>query len=145
MKMNKIAITLGDFNGIGTEITLKALRFFKNKIEKIKPEFDLKNLKFGMINAKSGEFSFQSLKIACDLYKSGKIKNIVTAPVAKEAFIPEIDHRQQRVLATLLATDQLAAMADERLVARIGRRLRVEPKLVQQVIHLLLVELHRLP
>lgn len=110
--MNKIAITLGDFNGIGTEITLKALRFFKdkfekiiliapkslldyytdnfhlpisNKIEIIEPEFDLKNLKFGMINAKSGEFSFQSLKIACDLYKSGKIKNIVTAPVAKEA------------------------------------------------------------
>lgn len=105
----KIAITTGDVNGIGTEITLKALRrlnlpvenvvlisnvdviefynskFVKNNYEIINIDFDKKNIQPGKLTAQSGEFSFQSLKKACEMAKVGEIDAIVTAPVAKEA------------------------------------------------------------
>jgi len=106
-KLNKkIAITTGDVNGIGAEITIKALnrlnvpkknivlisnrevlKFYgcNNDYEIIEIDFVKKNILPGKITAESGEFSFQSLKKACEMAKNGKIDAIVTAPVSKEA------------------------------------------------------------
>lgn len=101
----KIAITTGDANGIGAEITIKALNrlaLSKENVvlisnsavlegkcdidyEIIEIPFDKKNIKYGQITAESGEFSFQCLKKACELAKAGEIDAIVTAPVSKEA------------------------------------------------------------
>lgn len=103
----KIAITTGDVNGIGAEITIKALNkldlpkeniviisnkkvlnFYgrlNNDYEIIKIDFNPKNILPGKITAESGEFSFQSLKKACEMAKAVEIDAIVTAPVSKEA------------------------------------------------------------
>lgn len=102
----KIAITTGDINGIGAEITIKALNRLNLPAENIvlisnkkvldyygKLNNDYKiveinldsNIKTGEITAESGEFCFQSLKKACEMAKNGEIDAIVTAPVAKEA------------------------------------------------------------
>lgn len=103
----KIAITTGDVNGIGAEITIKALNklnlpkeniilvsnknvldFYgnlKNGYELIEIDYDKKNIAPGQITSQSGEFSFKSLKKVCELAKSREIGAIVTAPVAKEA------------------------------------------------------------
>ena len=98
----KIAITTGDVNGIGAEITVKALNKLKIHADKIVLISNSKILDFygklnsdyeiieipydgkiepGKITAQSGEFSFQSLKKACEI----KPAAIVTAPVAKKA------------------------------------------------------------
>lgn len=107
-KLNKkIAITTGDVNGIGAEITIKALNqlnlpkknviiisnkdvlnFYgklKNDYEIIEIDFNTKNILPGKITAESGQFSFQSLKKACEMAKNSEIDAIVTAPVSKEA------------------------------------------------------------
>lgn len=103
----KIAITTGDVNGIGAEITIKALNRldlpkenillitnkkvldFYGKLDKdyniIEIDFDEKDILPGELTAESGEFCYKSLKKACELAKSGEIEAIVTAPVAKEA------------------------------------------------------------
>ncbi len=99
---DKIAITTGDINGIGMEITVKALNCLnlpQEKVVIITNEVVLKNkynlntnyeiidipynstLKYGHITKESGEFSFQCLRKACEIYP----KAIVTAPVSKEA------------------------------------------------------------
>ena len=98
----KIAITTGDVNGIGAEITIKALNRLnlpkKNIViisnrdvlgcdidyEIFEIPFDKKNIHPGEITAESGEFSFQCLKKACEMAKAGEIDAIVTAPVSKE-------------------------------------------------------------
>lgn len=97
---NKIVITTGDVNGIGTEITLKALRLLGCKdvvlvsnrkvldfyggadldCELVEIPYDAEILP-GKITRESGEFSFRSLEKACEL----RSKAIVTAPVAKDA------------------------------------------------------------
>lgn len=97
---NNIIITTGDPNGIGAEITIKAL----NKLEvnnivlvsnkkildfygKLKKDYEIIEIPFeediqpGKVTKACGEFSFQSVKKACEL----KGKAIVTAPVAKNA------------------------------------------------------------
>lgn len=100
---NKIAITTGDINGIGTEITVKALNELdlpKDNVVIITNKPDLYNypeliheyeiidipfdgnVQFGKITKESGDFSFNCLKKACEI----KPKAIVTAPVSKEAF-----------------------------------------------------------
>ena len=101
-KMRKIAITTGDSNGIGAEITIKALNKlglnpdnivlvsnrkildFYGKLDKeyeiIEIPFNSK-IKVGEVTKESGEFSFQSVKKACEI----GAKAIVTAPVAKNA------------------------------------------------------------
>lgn len=103
----KIAILTGDVNGIGAEITIKALNRLnlpkesivlisnKNVLDfygKLKTEYELIDIDFdkndilpGKITKKSGDFSFKSLKKACELAKNNEIEAIVTAPVAKEA------------------------------------------------------------
>ena len=95
---NKIAITTGDYNGIGAEITVKALnelnlpsdeiviisnpkllKGLKNDYEIISLPAD--NVEYGKLSADSGEFCFQALKTACEISP----RAIVTAPVSKEA------------------------------------------------------------
>ena len=99
---NKIAITTGDPNGIGAEITIKALNKlnfpdykivlitnkkildFYGKLDKdyeiIEIPFDAK-IEPGRVTKECGEFSFQSVKKACEINPGA----IVTAPVAKNA------------------------------------------------------------
>ena len=110
--MNKIAISLGDINGISPEITIKALNLIDIEPEKVvifgsKVIFDyyktylglsLNNnyeiadiplrggdIAIGKDTKESGEFSFRSLKAAIDYAKQGKAKAIVTAPISKNA------------------------------------------------------------
>ncbi|MBR6162279.1 4-hydroxythreonine-4-phosphate dehydrogenase PdxA [bacterium] len=110
--MDKIAISLGDINGISPEITIKAL----NSLD-IEPEnvvivgsnvvFDYYKTRFGLTlrenfeiievplkyeditpgkeTKEAGEFSFQCLKKATELAKEGEVKAIVTAPLSKNA------------------------------------------------------------
>ena len=101
-KMRKIAITTGDPNGIGAEITIKALnklglnpdnivlvsnRKILDFYGKLDKEYEIieipfnSEIKVGEVTKESGEFSFQSLKKACEI----GAKAIVTAPVAKNA------------------------------------------------------------
>lgn len=98
----KIAITTGDPNGIGAEITIKALKKLNLPADKILLVSNRKVLDFygkldkdyeiieipfnseihaGMVTKEGGEFSFQSLKKVCEMHP----KAIVTAPVAKNA------------------------------------------------------------
>ena len=92
--MKKIAITLGDPNGISPEITIKALNFLdlpkdrvvlianKNILDFYEEEFDLylekdyeiieipflkENIRPGVETEEAGEFSFCALRKACDL------------------------------------------------------------------------------
>jgi len=101
--MNKIAILTGDPNGIGAEITIKALnrldldkdRFIIisnkeiiNHYGSLDKEYEICEIPYkkaeieaGMVTKAAGEFSFNSLKKACEIRPAA----IVTAPVSKEA------------------------------------------------------------
>lgn len=129
--MDKIAITTGDPNGIGAEITIKALNEldlpqdkivlisnkdvldYYGKLDKkydiIEIHFDKKNICPGKVTKEAGEFSFQSLLKVCEI----KPKAIVTAPVAKNAMYlaGHNFNGQTEVLQKYLAHDnQLAEM-----------------------------------
>ena len=100
--LDKILITTGDPNGIGAEITIKALNLLKlppkdivivsnqkvlnsygklnNQYEIIDVDFDGR-VEFGKITPEAGDFAFRCLKKACELNP----KFIVTAPTSKEA------------------------------------------------------------
>lgn len=99
---NKIAILTGDPNGIGAEITIKALNTINlspkdvilisnqrilntygkllNSYEIIEIEYNSK-ITPGKISSEAGEFSYKCLEKACEL----KPNYIVTAPTSKEA------------------------------------------------------------
>lgn len=121
---DKIAITTGDPNGIGAEITIKALKKLNLPADKFviisnrkvidfygKTDKDYEIIEIpysaeinaGMVTAEAGEFSFQSLKKACEI----KPKAIVTAPVAKNALhlAGRIFNGQTEVLEHFLAHD----------------------------------------
>ncbi len=128
--MDKIIITTGDPNGIGAEITVKALKkldlpacdillvsnrkvldFYGNPdkdYEICEIPFD-EEVQPGKVTKAAGEFCFQSLKKACEL----KGRAIVTAPVAKNA-LHLAGHNfngQTEILQEFLAHDgQLAEM-----------------------------------
>ena len=128
---DKIIITTGDPNGIGAEITVKALNKldlpvsdvvlisnkkilnFYGKLDKnyeiIEIPYETSDILPGKITAKAGEFSFQILKKACEI----KGRAIVTAPVAKNA-LHLAGHNfngQTEILQEYLAHDgQLAEM-----------------------------------
>lgn len=129
--MNKIAITTGDPNGIGAEITIKALNEldlpqdkivlisnkdvldYYGKLDKkydiIEIPFDKRDIKVGQVTKEAGEFSFQSLLKVCEINP----KAIVTAPVAKNAMYlaGHNFNGQTEVLQKYLAHDnQLAEM-----------------------------------
>lgn len=138
--MNKIAITTGDPNGIGAEITIKALNkldlpadkivlisnrkvldFYCQKfrhselVSKSLSKYELIEIPYnaeinpGEICAEAGEFSYLSVKKACEI----GAKAIVTAPVAKNALYLA-GHKfngQTEILQKYLAHDgQLAEM-----------------------------------
>lgn len=99
---NKIAITTGDPNGIGAEITIKALNalnipprdiviisnskvlntygHIQNNYEVIEIDYNA-NIRTGEVTKEAGDFSFRLLKKACEI----RPKFIVTAPTSKEA------------------------------------------------------------
>ena len=99
---NKIAITTGDPNGIGTEVTIKALNtlnipprdiviisnskvlntygHIQNNYEVIEVDYSAK-VRPGEITAEAGDFAYRLLEKACEI----KPKFIVTAPTSKEA------------------------------------------------------------
>lgn len=132
----KIAITTGDVNGIGAEITIKALNKLTNEYnlpkenviiisnsyvldfyggikgyQIIEIPFDKKDIQPGKTTKESGEFSFQALKKACEMAKAGEIDAIVTAPVSKEA-LHLAGHKfngQTEVLQEFLAHDKQKA------------------------------------
>lgn len=127
---NKIAITTGDPNGIGPEITVKALKkldlpedrvvIISNKrvldfYGKLDKDYEIieipyfANIEAGRVTAEAGEFSFQSLKTVCEI----RPKAIVTAPVAKSALhlAGHIYNGQTEVLQKFLSHNgQLAEM-----------------------------------
>ena len=99
---DKIIITTGDPNGIGAEITIKALNRLDLPEDKIvlisnrkiidyygafNKNYEIIEIPYedevrpGEITEYAGEFSYQSLKKVCEI----KPKAIVTAPVAKNA------------------------------------------------------------
>ena len=128
--MDKIVITTGDPNGIGAEITIKALNRLNLPAEnfaiisnkkildfygKLDKDYEIIEIPYeadiipGEISKEAGEFSFQSVKLACDL----KPKAIVTAPVAKNAMhlAGHNFNGQTEILQKYLARDnQLAEM-----------------------------------
>ncbi len=125
---NKILITTGDPNGIGAEITIKALNklnldnvvLISNKkvlnfYGALNKDYEIVEIPFdeeiqpGMITKACGEFSYQGVKKACEL----KGKAIVTAPVAKNSmYLAGYNFNgQTEILQKYLARDnQLAEM-----------------------------------
>lgn len=127
---NKIAITTGDPNGIGAEITIKALNkldlpqekvvLISNKkvldfYGKLNRDYEIVEIPYatdimpGKVSKEAGEFSFQSVKLACEIQP----KAIVTAPVAKNALYlaGHNFNGQTEILQKYLAHDnQLAEM-----------------------------------
>lgn len=107
VKFNKkVAITTGDVNGIGAEITVKALNslalpqenvvIISNKkvldfYGKLNINYEIVEINYdsdiipSAITKESGDFSYKALKKACEMAKTGEINAIVTAPVSKEA------------------------------------------------------------
>ena len=109
--MKKVAISIGDLNGIGLEIALKAhdkikkyikpvycinktmlekgSKFLNIKIPKdleivaVDGEFEIKP---GVIDEKSGKYSFNSFIKAIELAKEKKVDAITTLPIHKEAW-----------------------------------------------------------
>ncbi len=99
---NKIAIITGDPNGIGAEITIKALNLLNipprdiviisnskvlNTYGSINNTYELIDIDYsekiipGEISASAGDFSYRLLQKACEI----RPKFIVTAPTSKEA------------------------------------------------------------
>lgn len=128
--MPKIAITTGDPNGIGAEITIKALnrldlpvqdivlisnKKILNYYGRLDKDYEIIEIPFdseietGKVTAECGEFSFKSVKKACEI----GTKAIVTAPVAKNSLYLA-GHKfngQTEILQKYLAHDnQLAEM-----------------------------------
>lgn len=127
--MNKIAITTGDPNGIGAEITIKALKYlnlpedeiilisnkkildYYGKLDKnyeiLEIPYTIEDIQPGKITIPAGEFSYQSLKTVCEL----RPKAIITAPVAKNA-LHLANHKysgQTEILQKFLAHDNQQA------------------------------------
>lgn len=121
---NKIAITTGDPNGIGAEITIKALnklaldparvvlisnRKVLDYYGKLDHDYEVIEIPFsgevepGKVSAKAGEFSYLSLQKVCEIQPAA----IVTAPVAKNAMhlAGHIFNGQTEVLQSLLSHD----------------------------------------
>ena len=121
---NKIAITTGDPNGIGAEITIKALNLLNlptrdiiiisnskilNTYGRINNNYELIELDYspkvvpGEVSAQAGDFAYRALKKACEI----RPKFIVTAPTSKEAMNLAGHHfnGQTEVLERFLAHD----------------------------------------
>lgn len=120
----KIAILTGDPNGIGAEITIKALNLLNLPArdiviisnQKVLNAYGILNqnyeiisvdytgkINFGAVSADAGDFAFRCLQRACEI----KPKFIVTAPTSKEAMYLAGHHfnGQTEVLEKFLAHD----------------------------------------
>ncbi len=109
--MKKIAISIGDLNGIGIEVALKAHNSIKSickplymidkkmfnqscSILKIDPPSDFTTFEIGksfkitpsLITKESGEYSYKSFLKAIFLAKDKKVDAIVTLPINKKAW-----------------------------------------------------------
>jgi len=109
--MQKVAISIGDLNGIGLEIALKAHNKIKQWIKplycinekmlkkgakllniKIPDDFEIVEIEGefeinpGKIDAKSGKYSYKSFLKAIELAKEKKVDAITTLPINKEAW-----------------------------------------------------------
>lgn len=108
----KIAISIGDINGVGPEIAIKAHEKIKEICEpiycipraimqEVGLKFGLEELDFdflcvdfdfvcsiraGEISADSGDLSFKSFKLALSYAKSGRAAAVVTLPINKKAW-----------------------------------------------------------
>jgi len=109
--VKKVAISIGDLNGIGLEIALKAHDKIKNFVKpvycinktmlekgakllnmKIPEDFEIVpvdgdfEIKPGVVDEKSGKYSFDSFIKAVELAKEKKVDAITTLPIHKEAW-----------------------------------------------------------
>ncbi len=107
----RVAISIGDLNGVGLEIALKAHNTIKQWIKpvycinrkmlekgakllnyKIPDDFEIIKvegdfeIKPGVIDAKAGEYSYKSFIKAIDLAKEKKVDAITTLPINKESW-----------------------------------------------------------
>ena len=88
----KIAFTLGDLGGIGPEIYKK---FLKNNLDKsfdfvlVDEELNYQKKLFELEPGKpskiSGQHAYETLKLADQLCREGKVDYLITGPVAKES------------------------------------------------------------
>jgi 4-hydroxythreonine-4-phosphate dehydrogenase len=124
----KIAILTGDPNGIGAEVTVKALNLLNlpprdiilissgkilNSVCKLYNNYEIINIdynspiRFGEITAEAGDFSYNCIKKACEI----RPKFIVTAPVSKEALhlAGHCYNGQTEILEKFLAHDRQKA------------------------------------
>lgn len=113
--MNKLAISVGDINGVGIEIILKTHNEIQKKCEPIycihkelmkeaikklniedsildsmkfiNPESKLPKINPGLIKKDSGLYSFNSFKKAVSLAESKQVSAIVTLPIHKAAWL----------------------------------------------------------
>lgn len=140
--MKRLAISVGDLNGIGFEIILKAhdqIKQFCHPIYcinytmahqaamllntqipndfymvKVSGEFTIQP---GKINSESGKFSFDSFKTAVNLAKSKAVDGIVTLPIHKEAWkmagIDYVGHTD--ALRDLFKSDAIMMLGCEKL------------------------------
>ena len=110
--MKKVAISIGDLNGIGIEIALKAHNLIKKEVKPvyiidkimlkraskllnleipkdfntISPKAKKFKIKPGVVSKKSGLYSYKSFLKAIKLAKKGKVDAILTLPIHKEAW-----------------------------------------------------------
>ena len=119
--MQKLAISIGDINGIGLEIALRSHKNIKKFCEPIycinqtmlhwgaallnidvpkdftcKECGDIFDIEAGKSTKKAGELSYASFRTAVKLAQKGKVNGIVTLPINKESWekadIPFIGH-----------------------------------------------------
>ena len=111
LKLPRVAISLGDINGVGVEIALKSHREIAKLVTPIycinRPlleqaaarlnrviELDFLlsevgeniDIEPGTVSEQSGDFSYHSFSRAVELAKSAKVDAIVTLPIHKEAW-----------------------------------------------------------
>jgi len=111
LKRPRVAISLGDINGVGVEIALKAHREISKTISplycinrpllvraaqllnlEIPNDIELsevgENIEIdpGLVSERSGEFSYHSFLHATELANSGEVDAVVTLPIHKEAW-----------------------------------------------------------
>ncbi len=109
--MQKVAVSIGDLNGVGIEIALKAHNKIKQWIKpvycinekmlkkaakllniKIPEDFEIYGvegdfeIKPGVVDEKAGKYSFESFISAINLAKEKKVDAITTLPINKESW-----------------------------------------------------------
>lgn len=119
LKRPRVAVSLGDINGVGVEIALKAHQEISRLVSPlycinrallqqaaqllnttIPDDFELSEvgenitIEPGTVSERSGEFSYQSFLHAVELAKEKRVDAIVTLPIHKEAWsLAGIDYK----------------------------------------------------